>query len=313
MTARAHTAIGNAIFDACGVRLESMPFTPSACCAGSTSSLPPEADVMAHPYATGVGTRSVPELGARLAERRYFADEGLLTAIHLALVLGRPLVLEGEPGVGKTEVAKVLSSVLGRELIRLQCYEGLSASQSLYEWDYPKQLLHIRVAEAEGREVGDLYTSAFCSAPDCSVPCERRGAVLLSANHARTAIQAACSVPERVKITMPELGTSEPLSRRSCDPSNARASCTMRSTACSNPVPSPAPARAMILRAQPPGPTSGDSRWRRYRALGQNLEATGIAEHRLGPGGRHAREGGGGVARCADAIDRFSCSRSART
>jgi MoxR-like ATPase len=108
-----------------------------------------------------VSTPPVGELGRLLAERRYYADEGLLTALHLALVLGRPLALEGEPGVGKTEVAKALADVLGRELIRLQCYEGLDASQALYEWDHPKQLLHVRVAEAEGRDVGELYDERF--------------------------------------------------------------------------------------------------------------------------------------------------------
>jgi MoxR-like ATPase len=100
-------------------------------------------------------------LGRKLSAERYFADEGLLTAVHLALTLGRPLALEGEPGVGKTEIAKVLARVLDRELIRLQCYEGLDAAQALYEWDHPKQLLAIRAAEAEGRAVGDLYDERF--------------------------------------------------------------------------------------------------------------------------------------------------------
>ena len=113
--------------------------------------------MVADPFATELGACSVSELGDKLAEHRYYADEGLLTAIHLALVLGRPLALEGEPGVGKTQVGKVLAEVLGRELIRLQCYEGLDASQALYEWDHAKQLLHVRVAEAEGRDVGNLY------------------------------------------------------------------------------------------------------------------------------------------------------------
>ena len=99
--------------------------------------------------------------GQQLAGERYFADEGLLTAVHLALTLGRPLLLEGEPGVGKTEIAKVLARVLDRELIRLQCYEGLDAAQALYEWDHPKQLLAIRACEAEGRPVGELYDDAF--------------------------------------------------------------------------------------------------------------------------------------------------------
>ena len=79
----------------------------------------------------------IEDLQRRFAQERYLADEGLLTAVHLALTLGRPLILEGEPGVGKTELAKVLARTQGRELIRLQCYEGLDAAQALYEWDHP--------------------------------------------------------------------------------------------------------------------------------------------------------------------------------
>ncbi len=96
------------------------------------------------------GPADVAEVAAALAAEGYLADEGLATSIYLALTLRRPLLLEGEPGVGKTEVAKVLSRWLGGELIRLQCYEGLDASQALYEWDYSRQLLHLRAAEAAG-------------------------------------------------------------------------------------------------------------------------------------------------------------------
>jgi MoxR-like ATPase len=103
----------------------------------------------------------IEELGHKFAGERYLAGEGLLTAVHLALTLQRPLILEGEPGVGKTELAKVLASVLDRELIRLQCYEGLDAAQAMYEWDHPKQLLAIRACEAEGRPVGELYDEAY--------------------------------------------------------------------------------------------------------------------------------------------------------
>ncbi len=97
---------------------------------------------------------SVDEVSAALAAHEYLADEGLATAIFLALRLHRPLLLEGEAGVGKTEVAKVLSRWTGGPLIRLQCYEGLDASQAVYEWDYSRQLLHLRAAEAAGEITG---------------------------------------------------------------------------------------------------------------------------------------------------------------
>ena len=87
---------------------------------------------------------------AMLAKADYVADRSLATVLYLALKMGRPLFLEGEAGVGKTEIAKVLSSALGRRLIRLQCYEGLDVSAAVYEWNYPAQMLEIRLAEATG-------------------------------------------------------------------------------------------------------------------------------------------------------------------
>ena len=89
-----------------------------------------------------------------LGNQDYLADQGLATAIFLALRLKRPLLLEGEAGVGKTEVAKALAAASGGKLIRLQCYEGLDAAQAVYEWDYAKQLLHLRAAEATGAAQG---------------------------------------------------------------------------------------------------------------------------------------------------------------
>ncbi|MDQ3107629.1 MAG: AAA family ATPase, partial [Actinomycetota bacterium] len=97
---------------------------------------------------------SVDDVRAALAEHGYLADEGLSTAIFLALTLHRPLLLEGEAGVGKTEVAKVLSRWTGGELLRLQCYEGIDVAQAVYEWDYARQLLHLRAAEAVGTAAG---------------------------------------------------------------------------------------------------------------------------------------------------------------
>ncbi|MFV9507054.1 MAG: AAA family ATPase [Oscillochloridaceae bacterium umkhey_bin13] len=93
---------------------------------------------------------SLEALQADLAAHQYLADRSLATAIFLALKLERPLLLEGEAGVGKTEVARTLARMLGRRLIRLQCYEGLDASTALYEWDYARQILAIRLSEARG-------------------------------------------------------------------------------------------------------------------------------------------------------------------
>jgi MoxR-like ATPase len=93
---------------------------------------------------------TIEDLEERLDGLDYFADESLLVAIHLAVQLGRPLFLEGEAGVGKTEVAKVLAAMSGAELIRLQCYEGLDVGQALYEWDYARQMMAIRLLEARG-------------------------------------------------------------------------------------------------------------------------------------------------------------------
>src|SRR5713101_6278347 len=96
------------------------------------------------------------EVLAALSEHSYLADEGLATAIFLALTLQRPLLLEGEAGVGKTEVAKVLSRWTGGELLRLQCYEGIDVGQAVYEWDYSRQLLHLRAAEVQGGTAADV-------------------------------------------------------------------------------------------------------------------------------------------------------------
>ena len=104
---------------------------------------------------------SINELQALLADERYVADRGLATSIYLALKLQRPLLLEGEAGVGKTEVAKALASGLGADLIRLQCYEGLDVSHALYEWDHARQLLEIRLREASGAVDRDDLTAAL--------------------------------------------------------------------------------------------------------------------------------------------------------
>ncbi len=108
---------------------------------------------------------SIDALQDAFRERDYVADRSLVTAVFLALRLGRPLLLEGEAGVGKTELAKVLAATLGTRLIRLQCYEGLDVNTAVYEWNYPRQMLEIRLLEAQGKladaDAHDIFDARF--------------------------------------------------------------------------------------------------------------------------------------------------------
>jgi MoxR-like ATPase len=105
--------------------------------------------------------RSVDDTLALLGRGNYVADRSLATAVHLALHLRRPLFLEGEAGVGKTEIAKVLAATLRRRLIRLQCYEGLDVASAVYEWDYARQMIEIRLAEAAEEDRGEIESAIF--------------------------------------------------------------------------------------------------------------------------------------------------------
>ena len=128
--------------DRVGHRGGTLPGTTAwVACGRSVASLQPE---------------SVEDVTAALTANGYLPDEGLATAIFLAITLHRPLLLEGEAGVGKTEVAKVLAAWTGGELIRLQCYEGIDAAQAVYDWDYARQLLHLRAAEIQRGSPGSF-------------------------------------------------------------------------------------------------------------------------------------------------------------
>jgi MoxR-like ATPase len=105
--------------------------------------------------------KSVEELQESLETRSYLADRGLATSIYVALSRGRPLLLEGEVGVGKTEVAKAMASAFGCKLVRLQCYEGIDAGQALYEWDYARQLLYIRALSEEDVPGEEIVQQVF--------------------------------------------------------------------------------------------------------------------------------------------------------
>ena len=104
---------------------------------------------------------TIDELRKKLDETSYVYDDNMLTILYVALTLGRPLLIEGAAGVGKTEVAKVMAQALGRDLVRLQCYEGLDESKALYEWNYQKQLLAIQVDQ--GREEKETLTRSLFS------------------------------------------------------------------------------------------------------------------------------------------------------
>ncbi len=155
---------------------------------------------------------SVDELQAALGTQSYLADRGLATSIHLSLSLDKPLLLEGEAGVGKTEVAKVLSSLLGRRLIRLQCYEGIDASQALYEWNYSRQLIAVRAMDATDAEahVQDLFGPDFLvERPLLAAIREGSGAVLLvdELDRADDEFEAfLLEVLSEFAVTIPEVG-----------------------------------------------------------------------------------------------------------
>jgi MoxR-like ATPase len=161
------------------------------------------------------GVESPVDLVGRLADVGYLADEGLATAAYLGLRLHRPLFCEGEAGVGKTELAKALASVLDAPLIRLQCYEGIEASQALYDWDFPRQLLHLRTAEAtEGFDPAaveaELWSRRFLVARPLLQALETSPSVLLvdEVDRADDEFEAfLLEVLSDFSVTVPELGT----------------------------------------------------------------------------------------------------------
>ncbi|WP_309573296.1 MoxR family ATPase [Deinococcus sp.] len=159
------------------------------------------------------------DLQALFRERGYVAGESLATALRLVVALDKPLLLEGPAGVGKTEAAKTLALALNTRLIRLQCYEGLDAQAALYEWNYARQLLHLRAAELGGASVGDdeLYGEKFLLArPLLQAIREERAPVLLidEVDRADDAFEAfLLELLAEWQITVPELGTLTARSR----------------------------------------------------------------------------------------------------
>jgi len=161
------------------------------------------------------GVGSPADLARLLDGVDYLADDGVATAAYLALALPRPLLLEGEAGVGKTSLAQALADVLGAQLLRLQCYEGIDAAQALFDWDFPRQLLHLRAAEAAGdadaaRLESEVYSRRFLIARPLLAALETTPSVLLvdEVDRADDEFEAfLLEVLSDYTVTVPELGT----------------------------------------------------------------------------------------------------------
>jgi MoxR-like ATPase len=154
---------------------------------------------------------SIDELDSALAGASYLADRGLATALYLALTLEKPLLLEGEAGVGKTEAAKAIASALGVPLIRLQCYEGLDIAHAVYEWNYARQLLHIRAAQAGTVDEAELFGREFLIRRPVLEAIESEQRVLLLIDEIDRADEEfeafLLEVLSDFQVTVPELGT----------------------------------------------------------------------------------------------------------
>ncbi len=150
------------------------------------------------------GFSSIEELQAALARERYLVDEGLATVVFLAVRMRRALLVEGEPGVGKTELAKALADAEGAPLLRLQCYEGIDVHHALYDWDYPRQLLHLRSGGS-----GQLYAEEFLIRRPLLEALDRPGAVLLIDELDRADDEFEAFLLEFLsdfQVTIPEIG-----------------------------------------------------------------------------------------------------------
>ena len=154
---------------------------------------------------------SIDELDSALAQASYLADRGLATALFLALKLEKPLLLEGEAGVGKTEAAKAIAVAVGAPLIRLQCYEGLDIAHAVYEWNYARQLLHIRAAQAGTVDEAELFGREFLIRRPVLEAIESEQRVLLLIDEIDRADEEfeafLLEVLSDFQVTVPELGT----------------------------------------------------------------------------------------------------------
>ena len=227
------------------------------------------------------------ELQRRLDEVGYLADDGLATALSLSLALGQPILLEGEPGVGKTAAAKALSRALATPLIRLQCYEGVTAGEALYEWNYQRQILAIRLAESRHEQLrdADLFTEEFLQERPILKAVRPRPAppVLLIDEIDRADDEFEALLFEflgEASVTVPEIGTfTAERARSSCSPRTAAESCTTPCGAAASTTGSSSPPRRgwptyCGVASPPPGSRSSALRPSSWAGYGRSTSTS---------------------------------------
>ena len=220
--------------------------------------------------------RTIDELEDALRAADYLPDRGLSTALFLALALEKPLLLEGEAGVGKTEAAKSLAAATSAKLIRLQCYEGLDVAHAVYEWNYPRQLLHIRAAQEGTVSEDELFGPEFLIRRPLLEAIDSDEPVVLADRRDRPRRRGVRGVPARGALRLPDHDPRArhdprpPPARPSSSPRTARASCTTRSSAARSSTGSAtrrSTARSRSSRsASPASPTGSRPRRRRSSA-----------------------------------------------
>ena len=213
------------------------------------------------------------DVAARLGDTGYLCDDALATVAFLALRMQRPLLLEGEPGTGKTALAEALAEALELPLVRLQCYEGIDATQALYDWDFPRQILHLRALEAAGG-AGDRRRGGREEPVRRAVPARPAGARRAAAEpggaagrRGRPRRRRVRGVPARGAVDLPgddprARHRHAPRRRRSwCSPPTAPASCTTPSSGAASTTGSTTPASSARSRSSAPGRPRSPRRW----------------------------------------------------